>query len=162
MADEDIEQSRRNSSQAFVTLERFLRRLKWKPERIPKLTAWQVNFDDEGPICGCAAHILPDTERFVFFVQLNFHVPPEHRTQVAEFITRINYGTVIGNYELDLGDGEVRYRASLDFRGQELTENLVANAIASAMDATEDYVEALLAVARGEKTASEAFAASAS
>ena len=155
--EQDLAKARKNSAEAFVSLERFLRRLRWKPTKIPKLMAWQVNFDDEGPIAACAAHILPDTERFVFFVQVDVRVPMKRRVEVADLLNRLNYGTIIGNFEMDAEDGEVRYRASLDFRDTELTENLIANVVSSAMDATEDYVQAVLAVSEGELTAKDAF-----
>jgi len=35
--------------------------------------------------------------------------------RVGEYITRANYGLVHGNFEMDLSDGEVRYRSSIPF-----------------------------------------------
>ncbi len=36
---------------------------------------------------------------------------------VAEFITRANFGIVIGNFEIDFSDGEIRYKTSIDVEG---------------------------------------------
>jgi len=36
---------------------------------------------------------------------------------VAELLTRANYGMLIGNFELDLDDGEIRYKTSIDMEG---------------------------------------------
>ena len=35
------------------------------------------------------------------------------RLQVAEYLTRANYGMKIGKFELDMNDGEVRYQTIL-------------------------------------------------
>ena len=35
------------------------------------------------------------------------------RSKMAEFITRANYGMYIGGFEMDCGDGEIRFRSSL-------------------------------------------------
>ena len=43
------------------------------------------------------------------------------RVEAMEYITRANYGLIIGNFELDLSDGEVRYKTSLDVEGETLT-----------------------------------------
>jgi hypothetical protein len=44
------------------------------------------------------------------------HVPEERREAVAILLARINYGLILGAFAIDLDDGEVRFRASIDFR----------------------------------------------
>jgi len=40
--------------------------------------------------------------------------PNARLAQVAEYLTRANYGLLVGNFELDLSDGEIRYKVSID------------------------------------------------
>jgi hypothetical protein len=42
------------------------------------------------------------------------YVPKICRTAVAEFLMRVNYRLVIGNFEMDMDDGEVRFRIAVD------------------------------------------------
>src|SRR5215212_5325423 len=42
-------------------------------------------------------------------------VPPERREAVALLLTRANYGIYLGNFEMDLDDGEIRFKVSVDF-----------------------------------------------
>jgi len=43
---------------------------------------------------------------------------PAHRiAAVAEYITRANWGLSVGNWEIDLNDGETRFKTSLDAEG---------------------------------------------
>jgi len=44
-------------------------------------------------------------------------VPVNKRAIVSEFLTRANYGLQVGNFEMDLEDGEVRYKATLVAEG---------------------------------------------
>lgn len=44
-------------------------------------------------------------------------VPEARRQVIAEFLTRANYGMVIGNFEMDFSDGEIRYKTSVDLAG---------------------------------------------
>lgn len=59
-----------------------------------------------------------DTQLAVYCV-CSLNVPPARRAAVMELVTRANYGLRLGCFELDLDDGEVRFRASLDFEGIE-------------------------------------------
>ncbi len=52
--------------------------------------------------------------------------PEEKRLAIAEFVARANDGLRIGNFELDFGDGEVRYK-----RSAWIGENLSPNPFAS-------------------------------
>lgn len=49
---------------------------------------------------------------------------PAVRSEIATLITRINYGMYIGNFELDLDDGSVRFKTSLELADVELTRAL--------------------------------------
>lgn len=40
------------------------------------------------------------------------HIPMNRRTLVSEFLTRANYGIMLGIFEIDYNDGEVRYKSS--------------------------------------------------
>src|SRR3954466_14252381 len=48
-------------------------------------------------------------------------VPAERRAEVAMFLTRANYGLPIGNFEIDLDDGEVRFKTSIDVGAEPLS-----------------------------------------
>lgn len=39
-------------------------------------------------------------------------IPQDKRDAVAEFLTRANYGIIIGSFDMDLRDGEVRVRVA--------------------------------------------------
>ncbi|MBA2941269.1 YbjN domain-containing protein [Paenibacillus sp. CGMCC 1.16610] len=51
-------------------------------------------------------------------------VPEEQRTEVAKFLFEENYDLVIGNFEMDATDGELRYRTSIDVENDRLTMEL--------------------------------------
>ncbi len=41
-----------------------------------------------------------------------FHMPEMARLPVAEVLVRANWGVTVGNFEIDMSDGEVRFKAS--------------------------------------------------
>ena len=69
-------------------------------------------------------------------------VAEEQRQIVAELLARINYGLNIGNFELDMTDGEIRYKTSIDVEGGELTRRMVETLIAVNISTTDRYFAA--------------------
>lgn len=105
------------------------------------------------------AYIVEAEHRFVFTIELAGRARAAQRAQVAEFIARANYGMLIGNFELDFGDGTARFRAGLDYEGAVLSKALVKNLASAAFDACDVYGEALADVMQGIVGAAEAIEA---
>lgn len=147
-----------NSSglRAFATLGTFLTEDKWFPQRIDDMYAYRMFYNGENGEQRCFARVNVEIEQFVFYSVATIKVAEEMRPAVAEYLTRANYGLRIGNFEMDFSDGEVRYKSSIDFEGEKLTDNLIRNAIYPAVHNMDDYLPGLLKVAYGGKSPAEA------
>lgn len=49
--------------------------------------------------------------------------------RISEFIHRANYGLIRGNFEIDMNDGEIRYKVCTDCDGIEPSAEMIKNAI---------------------------------
>jgi hypothetical protein len=59
-----------------------------------------------------------ETRRYLsFYCSWDVHIPPRKRQEVAEMVTRLNYGLCLGNFEMDYYDGEVRFKSTLAYEG---------------------------------------------
>jgi hypothetical protein len=151
---EEIEHA--NGWRAFATVTTFLQEDGWHPQQLDDKSILRVYFTGDNGDVRCYAQVRVDLEQFLFYVIAPIKAPEEVRIAVAEYITRANFGLRIGNFELDLSDGEVRYKSSLDFEGQTLTPVLIKNAIYPAVHTMDFYMPGLLAVMYGNKTPEEA------
>ncbi|MFA6319062.1 MAG: YbjN domain-containing protein [Elusimicrobiota bacterium] len=79
-------------------------------------------------------------------------VAPEKRLFAAEFLTRANYGLRFGNFELDMDDGEVRFKVSVDVEGSLLSTQMVRNMVAMAVLTMDRYYPGLKAVCLTDTT----------
>ena len=61
----------------------------------------------------CYAQAYEEEHLFVFYSVLPTPVEESERMAMVELLTRINCGLKIGNFEMDLADGEVRYKTSV-------------------------------------------------
>jgi len=142
---------------AVRTLEKFLRDAGWSPQTVDGAdNLFRVAFSGEHGRMQAVAQVLPELNQFLFYVGCSTRAPEERRQQVMEFVTRSNYGLRIGAFELDLSDGEVRFRSALDFEGTELTESLIRNTIAPAVHTMDLYMGGLMKVMFGGVPATDA------
>jgi len=95
--------------------------------------------------------------QIVFYSAIPTRVPAENRWAVMEFITRANYNLLVGNFEMDFDDGEVRFKTSIDVSGETLTPGLVKNIVYFNLIAMDRYLESLMTVMYGGKKAKDAF-----
>jgi len=97
-----------------------------------------------------------DHQQLVVYGVLPGSVDPEHRLDVGAFLAALNYGLSIGNFELDLDDGEVRFRSGIDVEGGELTVAMVRSLAASCVVNVDLYAPAIAAVGTGAMSPAEA------
>lgn len=114
--------------------------------------------DEEGHEWGCLALAEEQSEQVIFYSVMLENASPEHMDQVVRFVTLANYGMQVGNFELDLEDGEVRFKTSVDVEGIELSEGLLRNMVELNIMMMGLYYDGLLAVMRGGMTADQAIA----
>ena len=91
----------------------------------------------------CIVRVFPESERLLVYSILTENVPVERRPRLAELFVRINYGLVLGNFEMDWEDGEVRYKTSMDLESITPTATVVRNLIFSNFFSTDRYFDVI-------------------
>jgi hypothetical protein len=86
-------------------------------------------------------------------------VEPAARGAVAELLTMANYGLLEGNFEVDLGDGEVRFKTSAYVADTRSIAAVVARLINFNVAVFDLYRDALVEVASGRVGPTAALAA---
>lgn len=145
-----------NGLNAFETLGKFLTEDEWYPQQLEDRHIYRMGFSGKNGQVSCYAQIRIDLEQFIFYAIAPIKTPEEVRLNIAEFITRANYGLRIGNFEMDFNDGEIRYKSSMDFEAVSLEPELIRNAIYPAVQTMDRYLPGLMSVVYGNKSAEEA------
>lgn len=99
----------------------------------------------------CFAQAREEQHQMVFYSVSSVNAPDTRRAATAEFITRANYGLIIGNFELDYDDGEVRFKTSVDVEGETLSVNLVRHLVYANILTMDRYLPGLLKVFYGNE-----------
>lgn len=85
-------------------------------------------------------------------------VPPNKRLDIAEYITRANYGVMIGNFEMDFTDGELRYKGGIDYSGGELVDGMIEQLIGKSAYTMNRYFPGIMRIIYGDVSAKDAMA----
>jgi hypothetical protein len=144
--------------QLFEAVVDYLTEDDWKFNVVKDDTALMLSFRGEAGSWQCFATVDEEKQWFTFYSILPSNVPEEKRVEVAEFITRANYGLVIGNFEMDYGDGEVRYKTSVDVEGGELSPKMIENLMRANLMTMDRYFAGIMGVLYGDRDPAEAIA----
>ena len=67
---------------------------------------------------------------------LPFLIPESHQSAAMLLITQINYDMLIGNLEMDINDGEIRYKNAIDVEAVGMDENTIEHLLQSVIAMT--------------------------
>ncbi len=141
------------------TVANFFDQENWPYVRVPQESALTLAFKGEQGRWNCYAKTDESQRQVIFYSFCPVQASPERRLGVAEFLTRANYGLIIGNFELDFGDGEIRYKTSLDVEGNRLTPAFVKQLVYANVLTFDKYLPGILAVMEGMNLPEDAIAA---
>ena len=118
----------------------------WKFRQLEGKTILQMGFRGENGAWQCFADAKEDKQRFIFFSAMDTRVPEDKRPAVADYLTRANYGLILGNFEMDFRDGEIRYKTSIDVEGGELTTQMVKTLVYVNVMMMDKYLPGVMSV----------------
>ena len=139
------------------TVEYFSLEDGWPVMRTDDPLVLRTSFEGKNGLFTCIARAREEQEQFVFYSIFPVSTPMDKLNQLVEFITRANYGLIVGNFEVDLTDGEIRYKTSVDLEGgAEAMLPLIRNVIYANVLIMDRYFSGLLRVMYGGISPEEA------
>jgi hypothetical protein len=133
-------------------VEEFFQGESWEYQHLEGQDALRLGFAGTSGNWTCYAQTREAQRQMVFYSICPLRVPDGKRLLMAEFLTRANYGLILGNFELDLDDGEIRYKTSLDIEDSELSPALLSHVVYANVSAMDRYLPGIIAVVAGSQT----------
>lgn len=84
------------------------------------------------------------------------NIAVNYRISACEFFNRANYGLIIGNFEMDMSDGEFRYRVAVDVENGQLSHTMIKNMMQAGIHMMDRYYPGIMAMQFAGRTAEEA------
>ncbi len=104
----------------------------------------------------CMSRIREEKNEFVFSLYYEVKVPESKRQEVAELITMINEGVMIGTFKME--DDEVCFRTGIACADPPLTPAEIRHLLMISLATADLYLPGLLAVIRGDELPKDAMA----
>lgn len=106
-----------------------------------------------------AVAVREEQSQLVFYAYAPEATPGERLGAMMELVTRANYGMVVGNFELDLADGEVRFKVGVELDNLDDPTVVLPAHLGTCIRSLDMYLPAIAAVQEGRLTPVEALAA---
>lgn len=71
-----------------------------------------------GDISNIAVYTIVGANTLATYTHFPINIPKNKRAEVSEYLTMVNFGLEIGNFEMDFNDGEVRYKVFTVWEGK--------------------------------------------
>ncbi len=100
--------------------------------------------------------INPRTVMFTTILPMN--VPENCRMAISEYLTRVNYMLILGNFQLDMNDGELSYKAVGVYEEDTgLADSVVIRLTYVGFNMFDKYMPGVFAIIYGGRSVEEAF-----
>ena len=121
----------------------------WPLAEIEPGELYETAFEGEHGVWPCRVHCYEADRRLVFISAFAGLVPEDRLDAIGELCNRANFGLAVGNFELDVDGGEVRFRTSLDGTESMVVAELVRNVVVANVLTFDQYLPAIEAVLAG-------------
>jgi hypothetical protein len=122
----------------------------WTFTKIQGQPILQMGYQGENGQFICYARANENPQQFAFYSIFPMLAPEERKLAIAEFITRANYGMVIGNFEFNFSNGEILYKTSIDVEGDRLTATLIKRLVYTNIAIADQYLPSIQAIIDGK------------
>jgi hypothetical protein len=130
----------------------------WSFTQLEEQPILRLGFQGENGQWSCYAQAREEQAQLLFYSVCPMNAPGDRRPAVAELLTRVNYGLFMGNFELDMDDGEIRYKTSIDVEGDRLSPALVKPLVYANVLMMDRYLPGIMSVIYGNVAPAEAIA----
>jgi hypothetical protein len=107
----------------------------------------------------CYAVAREPQQQCLFYSQCPIAIQSDRWVAVAEFLTRANYGIPIGNFEINLDTGDIRFKTGIDIEDDRLSTALFKGIVQANLAMMAKYLPGIVQVGLEEISATAAIGA---
>jgi hypothetical protein len=136
-------------AEIFNTVAKFFEEKKWDFVRDESDGVIHTAHQGKNGDWKCYALARETQQQFAFYSIAPISAPKNRLEAIALFLTSVNYGLILGNFEMDLSDGEIRFKTSIDVGGSELTMALIKHIVLANITMMDKYLPSIKTVIDG-------------
>lgn len=135
-----------NGHAMLAVILRFFQEDHWSYQKIENKPIVRAGYHGERGTWVCFARADEENERLTFHAVMGLNIPAEYRLQAAEYLIRVNYGLPVGNFDMNLDTGDIRFRTSIETPGSAITVEMVRAMAYTTVRSMDTYFPGVIAV----------------
>lgn len=112
----------------------------------PGIAVFRLTIALENAKADCIIDIRVPDKLVAVFVVCPIIIPESGRKRIAEFLTMANYGLILGNFEMDMDDGELRYKSTFLFNDENQQDDEFKQHMFNALHTMDKFFPGIMAV----------------
>ncbi len=148
----------KNKGKIFEKMVNFFKEDDWEFIELEGEPILQMDFPGENGQLNCYAQAREAQQQFVFYSTCPIKAPEDKRLEIAEFLTRANCGMIVGNFELDFANGEIRYKVSAEVEDDNLSSALIGGLVYANVMMMDEYLPGIMSVINSNVSPADAIA----
>ncbi|WP_446399412.1 YbjN domain-containing protein [Coleofasciculus sp. C1-SOL-03] len=146
---EKIPKNKTSPRSIFEAMVNFFQEDNWHYVQLQGRSVLRLAFEGKNGKYDCYAQAIEEQQQFIFYSIGSIKIPKSKRRAVGEFLSRANYGMIIGNFELNFDDGEIRYKTSTNVKNQSLDSDTIKQLVYTNVKMMDEYLPGIIAVKSG-------------
>ena len=118
----------------------------WSPEKLESAPVYRMKYSDRNGEWTCLAIVKEEHQQFLFYSICPANALEHRRSAILDYLNRLNVILDVGNFEMDMEDGEIRFRTSIDAEEEPLSSTLIKNLVYMNVLTMNHYLPGLIAV----------------
>lgn len=124
----------------------FFQEEQWYYQKVEDKPVIRAGYRGERGTWVCYARVDEEHQRFLFQAVTGMTIPAQHWPQVIDYLNRVNCGLVLGNFELDVDSGDIRFRVGIETPRGELTIDMVRVMAYTGVQTMDNYIPGVMTV----------------
>ncbi len=141
--------NRGNSQTMMDVVLQFFQEDQWIYQKIENKQALRAGYRGERGTWVCHARVDEQNQRFIFYSFMGMNIAQGDRLKVLEYLNRVNFCLLIGNFEMNMESGDVRFRTGIEIPAGGLTVPVVRAIVYANVHTMDHYFPGVVAVVHG-------------
>jgi len=121
----------------------------WTFELLETHSTIAFGFEGRNGKWHCMIQTREKENQLIFYSSLENGIPEFVIEKIMRFITIVNYRLVVGNFEMDISDGELNYKTALDLDEVDPPPSLIRNMIQTNLATFDRHLLGITAIIEG-------------
>lgn len=134
----------------------FLKKQDWQFTQVEGKNILLFGISGKNGNFQCIADLIEEENKFIFFSVCGANTPTNKRKETIELLNVLNYKLFFGNFEMEIQDGEIRFRTSLLFNHIELNVDIIEEIVMSNIITMDKSLPSIMGLLFGEITVEKA------